>query len=181
MPTDINVADGKIGIWHRFDALDKAVVKDRSVLMSVADSTTNAREQVQTIWTKLGGTNAPPRVDSFNREDLGKNAASQLPAKFPTFTKSFDAANLIAFNLNLDFDIGGAAPTGINWEATPSGGGATQTGTFTLKYPYSWFGYYVWAASGTFTTGVLYDFKARLVNPFGSGPFSDIVQALTNS
>jgi hypothetical protein len=181
MPTDINVADGKLANWHRFDALNRAVTKDVHILMSVADSTTNAVEQIQAIWTKLGGSNAPPRVDSFNRKDLGKNAASQLPAKFPTFTKSFDSVNLIAFNLNLDFDIGGAAPTGVNWEATPTGGGATQTGTFNLTYPYLWFGNYVWAASGTFTTGTDYNFRARLVNPFGSGTFSDIVVAKTNS
>ncbi len=49
----INVADGRLADWHRFDAQDKAVVKDRSFLMAVADSTSGAIDELDALWTKL--------------------------------------------------------------------------------------------------------------------------------
>jgi hypothetical protein len=118
MPTDINVADGRIANWHRFDALSKAVVKDRHVLMSNADSETNAREQIQTIWTKLGGRFTPPQVISFNRDDLGLNAlpigtAAALPATPPTPT--FNSATNASITINVAFtnSLGGSAPISL--------------------------------------------------------------------
>lgn len=115
MPTDINVADGRIANWHRFDALSKAVVKDRHVLMSNADSETNAREQIQTIWDKLGGRYTPPQVISFNRDDLGLNSladgtAAALPAIPPAPT--FNSANSSSITINVAFtnSMGGSAP-----------------------------------------------------------------------
>lgn len=118
MPTDINVADGRIANWHRFDALSTAVVKDRHVLMSNADSETNAREQIQTIWDKLGGRFTPPRVISFNREDLGLNSLPVgTPAAYPTAppAPTFNSANNVSITINISFanSLGGSAPTQV--------------------------------------------------------------------
>lgn len=118
MPTDINVADGRIANWHRFDALSTAVVKDRSVLMSNADSETNAREQIQTIWDKLGGRYTPPQVISFNRDDLGLNSlangtAAALPAIPPTPTFNSATSSSITINVAFTNSLGGSAPTQI--------------------------------------------------------------------
>lgn len=174
MPYDINVADGKLGNWHRFDALDRAVVKDRSIILSVADAgaspnfASNAWGQIETIWNKLGGTSVPPRVSYFNREDLAKNEAGQVPGTMNTPVNAFNSSNLMAFYLDLDFDIGGSAPTGVYWEAvaTAPTPGSPFNGTFTLTYPYQWFGYTVWAITGL-TASTTYTVKAKLVNSFG--------------
>lgn len=127
MPTDINVADGRIANWHRFDALSTAVVKDRHVLMSNADSETNAREQIKTIWDKLGARYTPPQVISFNRDDLGLNSladgtAAALPAAPPAPT--FNSANSASITINVAFtnSMGGSAPIQVIVAAIPPSG-----------------------------------------------------------
>jgi hypothetical protein len=123
MPTDINVADGRIANWHRFDAKSTAVVKDRHVLMSNSDSETNAREQILTIWTKLGGRFTPPQVISFNRDDLGLNAlavgtAAAFPATPPAPTFSSATSTTITINVAFTNSLGGSAPISLIIAAT---------------------------------------------------------------
>lgn len=168
MPTDINVADGKLANWHRFDVKDKAVVKDRSVLMSVADSTTNAREQLEAIWTKLGGEHTPPQVLSFNREDLGLNTASAVPTKPPVPTSNTVLATSITINIANAVNYAGGAPvTSVTVKATPTAGGADVTTVTSISYPYP-----STAIVTGLTTATNYNVFYRFSNTFGDGPYS---------
>lgn len=69
-PHKIALADGRIADWHRFDVRGSAVVKDRSIMMSLADSQAGAEAQLVDIWNKLGGPGSPPQATYFTREDL---------------------------------------------------------------------------------------------------------------
>lgn len=66
----IALADGRIANWHRFDVKGSAVVKDRSIMLSVADDQAGAEAQLVDIWNKLGGPGSPPQATYFTREDL---------------------------------------------------------------------------------------------------------------
>lgn len=179
MPTDINVADGRIANWHRFDALSTAVVKDRHVLMSNADSETNAREQIQTIWDKLGGRYTPPQVISFNRDDLGLNSlangtAAALPASPPAPT--FNSANSSTITINVAFtnSLGGSAPTQIIVSA------AIGT-TYIFEYiNVSW----PWPSTATVTTlapSTAYNVSYCIRNSHGFNNFSTAVSMSTTA
>lgn len=180
MPTDINVADGRIANWHRFDALSTAVVKDRHVLMSNADSETNAREQIKTIWGKLGGRYTPPQVISFNRDDLGLNSlangtAAALPAAPPAPT--FNSANSSSITINISFanSLGGSAPTGVFVAAAPVSG----TTIYTLN-PVSW----PWPATATvqgLAASTAYNVSYGIVNSHGYNNFSTTVSMSTTA
>lgn len=170
MPTDINVADGKLADWHRFDAKSTAVVKDRSVLMSNADSADNAREQIKTIWEKVGGTDTPPRVISFNREDLGANRAGQVPAAPPEPVMNSRTTTSLTINLSFVNSLGGSAPTSVDVRAV-SGGTTTQTTNFTWPWPTT-------ATVSSLTAGTSYDVSYRYSNSFGASAYS-VTKAMT--
>ena len=179
MPTDINVADGRIANWHRFDALSTAVVKDRHVLMSNSDSETNAREQIQTIWTKLGGRFTPPQVISFNRDDLGLNAlpigtAAALPATPPAPT--FSSATNMSITINVAFtnSLGGSAP--INLIVVATLGTAMIFSYTAVSWP--------WPTTATVTglaASTAYNVSYCIVNSHGFNNFSTAVSMSTTA
>lgn len=193
MPTDINVADGKLANWHRFDALDRAVVKDAHVMMSLADSTGNAKEQIQAIWTKLGGLHTPPRVVYFTREDLGKNEAAQAPGQYPNISGAFSTPNGVGYivflvPVNLNFDLGGAAPTYLDVRMTQ--GVSTNTKSHDMStYPYGgiqWVFYYDGGQlyASTLDQTVLansgnWNLDMRIRSPFGDGAWSNPITVST--
>jgi hypothetical protein len=179
MPTDINVADGRIANWHRFDAKSTAVVKDRHVLMSNADSATNAREQIQTIWTKLGGRFTPPQVISFNRDDLGLNAlpvgtAAALPATPPAPTFSSATSTSITINVAFTNSLGGSAPTDLIIAATL--GMSTTYSYVTVSWP--------WPTTATVTSlasSTAYNVSYCIVNSHGFNNFAAAVSMSTTA
>ena len=69
-PHKIALADGRIADWHRFDVKGSAVVKDRSIMLSLANDQAGAEAQLVDIWNKLGGPGSPPQATYFTREDL---------------------------------------------------------------------------------------------------------------
>lgn len=174
MPTDINVADGKLADWHRFDAKSTAVVKDRHVLMSNADSADNAREQITTIWTKLGGTDTPPRVTYFTRDDMAANTAGEVPAAPPK--PSLNTTGLTSLTINLSFvnSLGGAAPTSVRVRAVEGVNTATTDTSFTWPWPTT-------ASVTGLTSGTTYAVSYRYTSPLGNGAFSPIETMTTQS
>lgn len=174
MPTDINVADGRLADWHRFEAKATAVVKDRHVLMSNADSADNAREQVNTIWEKLGGTDTPPRVTYFNRKDLAANEALEVPAAPPKPT--LNTAGLTSLTINLSFvnSLGGAAPTSVRVRAVEGVNTLTTDTSFTWPWPAT-------ADVTGLTSGTTYNVSYRYTSPLGNGAFSDTQSMTTQS
>lgn len=198
----ISVADGHLADWHRFDSPTEyndelqgnglksvpAVIKDRHQLLSVADpgatySGSNAWEQIKAIWQKLGGTGTPPRVQSFNREDLGKNEAGQVPGKPPTPILAFSAGSSPSFfqlfYLQLDFDIGGSAPTRTKTIATPTVGSPIET-LNTLTYPYLVLVNQKLYSAGPLSSGT-YTVQVQYENSFGWGSLSDPSTSFTVS
>ena len=176
MPTNINVADGKLANWHRFDAKDKAVVKDQSVLMSVADSTDNARDQIKTIWEKLGGTNTPPRVTSFNREDLAANKSSAVPSAPPQPVENSKTSTTITIDLSFANSLGGSAPIKVGVNAEYLGINILTETTFSPAWP--------WPTTATvtgLTAARTYNVKYRYSNSFGDGVFSSTKAITTPS
>jgi hypothetical protein len=179
MPTDINVADGRIANWHRFDAKSTAVVKDRHVLMSNADSETNAREQIQTIWTKLGGRFTPPQVISFNRDDLGLNAlpvgtAAAMPATPPAPTFNSATSTSITINVAFTNSLGGSAPISLIVAATL--GTATIFSYTTVSWP--------WPTTATvnfLTASTAYNVSYCIINNHNFNNFSAAVSMSTTA
>ena len=178
MPLEIAVADGKLAVWHRFDVQDKAVVKDRHVLMALADDETNALELLNSCWSKLGYVGSPPNRTYFTREDGGLNKAGTLPGAPSTApTLSSRTATRIVINIDVaSATFGGSLPTFVRVRAFPSIGGTPVT-TFdtALTYP--------WATTAqtvnTLTTATQYDVSYAIGNSAGFGPYSSSVLITT--
>jgi hypothetical protein len=160
----INVADGRLADWHRFDAQDKAVVKDRSFLMAVSDSTSGAIDELNALWTKLGNTETPPRVISFNRHDVGQNRTLAVPGapSAPTIV----SADLVGIAINLSFagELGGAPPTSVDVRAVS--GVTTYVTNTAISWPWPSTAQVVGATAGTWSVSY------RINNTFGTGTYS---------
>lgn len=168
MPLEIAVADGKLAVWHRFDVQDRALVKDRTVLMSLADSSANAIELLNSCWTKIGALHTPPRVTYFTRDDRGLNAAGAVPIKPPQPTVNTVSASSITINIANAVDYGAGAPvTSVTVKATPTAGGSDITTTTSISYPYPSTATVSGLASAT-NYNVFYLFN----NAFGTGVYS---------
>lgn len=175
MPTvKLSVADGGLAVWHRFDVQNSAVTKDVHVLMCCADSEVGARDQLNEIWKKLGGSHTPPRVVYFNRRDLSLNTSSQLAAAPPAPTLSSRTTTSITINLSFNNSLGGAAPTSVTVRAVAVIGGATSTTTTNISWP--------WPTTANvtgLTTGTSYLVSYQFNSPFGNGTFSPTTSIAT--